>query len=619
MRVQFASKVNLREDIQEVLQAHQSGSSANTLCGDAAGSSISKAACEPGCCLCDLLAARTLRLYRARAMPAIAPALSGVTELCFEHCAWLTHDQLPQAASGWPKHLCKLAFHHCKVLQRLPTSVWQLPKLQCLSLCSCPALTSVADSAPVARGAPVAQLRSLHIDACRSLQRIEPAHHGIANASPCKLIANVEALRVTGCSKLQGVHQHLSAMTGLQHLCLRDCAPRWHPIGNALPRLSALASLALPEAAIPELVQHAASKQVGDPLNRLRRLCLHGTQSSSCDILPKQLSQLSRLALTALHFADFSHLQELPSSLQCLSRLQELALVRCAALQDLPASFATALTQLSCVHLQGCPQLRPPDMLCDETSSRVRCKVHVHDCRFISKGDLTTDESTAPLAEALLKSRQHAIQSLLQDRDAQRSTMDSIAIVAVLLATAAFVAFAQSPSVAGLFEGHFWANNEYNEMQLTREDRSTFLRLFFAADQATFVLSMTVVMLYLVGSLPRCCSTNHFLEAARIWTGLLIVSTLLGASVACGVTAFWLGAIAVYPWAWAFTDVLPFVLFGALAGLLICAKWAVALLRLWPGRPALQVRPGLPSAGSPRLCCMPLLPEHDIAMCQLAK
>ena len=96
--------------------------------------------------------------------------------------------------------------------------------------------------------------------------------------------------------------------------------------------------------------------------------------------------------------------------------------------------------------------------------------------------------------------RQDVVCSLLCDRDARRQSLETVSIVAVLLATAAFLAFSQAPQLPELFAE---AQVVGFDMADIPEPSIEWLRRYYCAVALTFVLSMAVVVFITVLSIPQ--------------------------------------------------------------------------------------------------------------------
>ena len=96
--------------------------------------------------------------------------------------------------------------------------------------------------------------------------------------------------------------------------------------------------------------------------------------------------------------------------------------------------------------------------------------------------------------------RRHiAVHSLLCDRDARQQSLENLSIVAVLLATAAFLAFSQAPEIPSIFlEAGLDAVRAVEPFSPV-----DWLRRFFTAVSLAFVLAMAVVVFITIMSIPQ--------------------------------------------------------------------------------------------------------------------
>jgi hypothetical protein len=167
------------------------------------------------------------------------------------------------------------------------------------------------------------------------------------------------------------------------------------------------------------------------------------------------------------------------------------------------------------------------------------------------------------------------------NREAYSNSLQRLSFVAALLATAAFVAFAQSPSQADAF----------TSAGLDPAYPASWLRAFFIADQITFALAMGVVMLVQLRmfflpfeegehgrdfDMPR----EKYDRAVRRWRKHFLVLGILSAAVVSGFATFLFAGAAVYPHNHVLTDLLPvfsiFLIFLAV----IAWEWKEATTRL---------------------------------------
>ena len=421
----------------------------------------------------------------------------------------------------------------------LPPAVCQLTQLTALRLGECSSLTRLPDSV-----GNLAQLQELQLWDCSSLAQL-PDSIG--------QLTKLTQLQLWSCSSLAQLPDSIGQLAQLQELRLDGCS-----------------SLA----------------QLPDSIGQMTQLqWLWLDRCSSLAQLPDNIGQLAQLQMLSL--TGCSSLAGVPDGIGQLAQLTELSLRSCSGLAALPATF-TSLTSLRDLNLIQCTKLGVSAGLANLAAPN--CQVRVYGCAFVrdcGTQNVVDMYSWRPLASIQGAMQQvlrtaAAKQSLLSDRDARRASLDSISVVAVLLATAAFVAFAQAPGVPGAFGAD---NRVYGAPGIERQ--TIYLRLFFVADQATFVFSMSVVLMYLVSSLPRCSVADDVVEAAHVWTGYFVASLLLGIAVSAGMTAFVFAAYAGYAPSLVDTDVVPFWVLAIVIVALLVIKWGSTLYRLYPGRSAM--------------------------------
>jgi Domain of unknown function len=307
-------------------------------------------------------------------------------------------------------------------------------------------------------------------------------------------------------------------------------------------------------------------------LTQLTCMCLRGP---AIEHLPDNIGQLT--GLVELDLSCCEQLKSLPNSIGQLTALTQLDLSRCKHLSSLPDSVGglahlRSLALPAAVMQRGLPAcvLRLP----------ARCVVSQDGGGHSAVADLIMDER-----------RRVVTQRLLGDRDARRQSLDSLSVVAVLLATAAFVAFSNAPGAFAdgeLFDAHSDDPGSpiRDSNMAVAVKRVGWIRVFFIADQLAFVLSMSVVLSVLVSAIPQIDDEDDAVNAGRAWLGLAGISIVLFLAVAAGFVAFFAAAIAVYPGGDLLLDVFVpaglavFVLLGALV------NWAISVYRLFPGWPA---------------------------------
>jgi hypothetical protein len=171
----------------------------------------------------------------------------------------------------------------------------------------------------------------------------------------------------------------------------------------------------------------------------------------------------------------------------------------------------------------------------------------------------------------------------LNNWEAYKDSLQHLSLIAVLLATAAFVGFAQSPSQADAF----------TSAGLDPAYPVPWLRAFFMADLITFALATGVVMLaqlhvstlpFDVGESDRVSnkSREDYERAIRIWRQHFLLLGILGAAVVSGFATFFFAGAAVYPHKHVFTDLLPYFLIPLTLVAVIAWQWANAMKRLKP-------------------------------------
>jgi Leucine-rich repeat (LRR) protein len=157
--------------------------------------------------------------------------------------------------------------------------------------------------------------------------------------------------------------------------------------------------------------------------------------------LPDEFSTLNKLKVLVLHAC--AGLQSLPESVRQLAGLALLDLSGCTRLQSLPESIGH-LAGLVLLDLGGCRQLeRLPDSIGQLSRTALLGLRGVAHNRY---SDLLGETGYCSVSELVeFERRREVTERLLGDRDARRQSLDSLSVVAVLFATAAFVAFASAP------------------------------------------------------------------------------------------------------------------------------------------------------------------------------
>jgi hypothetical protein len=300
-------------------------------------------------------------------------------------------------------------------------------------------------------------------------------------------------------------------------------------------------------------------------LEYLEELNLHGTGFQD---LP---SYISKLPLTSLDLGSCNGLQVIPRSVWDLTTLMQLNLSCFRKLRRLPETISN-LTGLTSLDLSQCESLESlPDALFDKMQlyklNLTGCRNLKHlpraflnlvpDCQFYFEGSgfcKTYSFHPDKLRWYSVETVQRKVKTVMDmiDRlnkwEAYNNSLQHMSLIAVLLATAASVAFAQSPSQADAFIS----------AGLDPASPLSFLRAFYIADQMTFVLAMGVVMLAQlhVSTLPFdvrkyggdynvAMADSH--RAIRIWRQHFLLLGLLSAAVVSGIATFLFAGAAVYP------------------------------------------------------------------------
>lgn len=351
------------------------------------------------------------------------------------------------------------------------------------------------------------------------------------------------------------------------------------------------------------LVVHDASvSSIPEDIGRLSHLCkLRLSQCRALVVLPESVGDLTSLRQLALR--GCSVLRALPERLAELKKLEQLSVADCSKLTALPERIGE-LQGLTSLELTKCPKIAELPASCLQLPDTLG-HVDVQNCKRLQQNYYKPQcKSVKDLHEGLR--RQVTVRALLSDRAARLQSLNNMSVVAVLLATAAFVAFAQAPASPGVFYEieSAPASPPFIGAPTLREDTSAatstsleppthehavmWLRRFFVADQLAFVFSMCVVVLVLVSAGPQSEDALDVVQAARVWASFAGLSLLLAGAVVAGVLAFFFAAKAVYPPAHFEEDVFPYKVLVGVLGLIALGNWVLAVWRIFPGFPALR-------------------------------
>ncbi|GJP74065.1 hypothetical protein CLOP_g4706 [Closterium sp. NIES-67] len=317
-------------------------------------------------------------LYQQPRLPASFTQLSSLTRLELGTCML---RELPEDLGvGSLANLQELHIHSCPLLQRLPDSLTRLTGLEVLTVDECVKLTSIPR-----RLEGLGKLKWLELTGCRyqteppaclplSLEVLDLGNsYRVADLPDVSLLPKLRKLSL----KLVGKEERMAVTSSFPHLQHLEL----HLQDDAL-------QLPFPLALLPQLhslvIWNAGKVQrlpcdIGSALPQLRSLQIH--RAGELQELPESIGALTRLR--QLHLFDCPALQHLPASLTRLACLHKLS-VGSATIRSLPAGFVQ-LTRLRRLDLNGCEQLRAlPQGLADLTMLRylgVKDCWHVRDDR----------------------------------------------------------------------------------------------------------------------------------------------------------------------------------------------------------------------------------------------
>jgi hypothetical protein len=320
-------------------------------------------------------------------------------------------------------------------------------------------------------------------------------HLQLRNNGVAELPANIwqlsvlQELCISGCHWLQTLPESLHQLKALQRLTCSDCQALV-TLPESVENMTALQQLDLTCCA--QLTQLPLS--VGE-LTQLRVLDL----SNCCSLaaLPESVGQL--LHLEQLRLDSCVSLTELPESIGKLAALNELNLSGCCMLKALPEP-SQQLQALRTLHVDGCTSLVQP--LPDRTWSPQRQIKHV----------------------LRLQRSQPAVIKLATQQETMLTTLERMSWLAVLLATATFIAFMQPPGgleneqvlVSDSSACSWHAVHAADGTSDDAADRQCAMLVFFIMDGLSFGFSMGCVMLIIVLSMPRLQYEDQNIEARSL-------------------------------------------------------------------------------------------------------
>eukprot|EP00892_Ulva_mutabilis_P009473 jgi/Ulvmu1/6899/UM031_0105.1 len=475
--------------------------------------------------------------------------------LSFENCYMLS--QLPDV--NGLRAVENLDLSHCESLLSLPESIETMTAARSLTIDGCASISMLPHTISSMKA-----LRRLSARDCRKLIRLPKSIGGL------HALANLD---LRGCETIRALPDSIEFLKSLRFLVLDGCI-QLTQLPETLAKARNLRKLSLRRCrrlrALPASIGSAVA---------LRHINVRGCES--LETLPASVGELRYIA--CLDLTGCEALESLPDDISKMASLQSLVLDDCVSLKALPESLASmrtlrTLSVNQCRNLARLPKsvlLRPPE---------VKAVVHArHSGLPLVHGH---DEWTIPEFYSCFKAAEHnaAIDRLLSDGPARRASLDSISLIATLLAVAASLAFLVTPAPLTAFAAEDEPDGYY-PIPITAV---SWLRVFFIADQTAFVLSMAVVVHVLVSSLPANTPADRPLAAGRIWARFVFLSVLLFAAIAAGMTAFFAAAASVYPTEFNETDIIFFVALAGLVMLIAGWNWALTLIRLYPGEDCMR-------------------------------
>jgi hypothetical protein len=294
-------------------------------------------------------------------------------------------------------------------------------------------------------------------------------------------------------------------------------------------------------------------------------------------------------------------LKSLPDKFDKLTALQSLSLRDCSRLKLLPESLGE-LVKLQANKLRSAPKSTASSggMWCfaQPSTSQPDAEIKLQHlklggCKALEERlELTLDSDFLKLPprqqiqQVLQKQQQQAaINQLVGQQDTMLTTLERMSWLAVLLATATFVAYMSPPG--GTENGQVLASNSAVCTDWKGDSeafhRSCALLAFFVLDGLSFAFSLGCVIMIIVLSMPRIKYKREHVEAGRFWILLLITWVLLYMGVLTGFGAFIASDLAVH-------NRRSVILVPVLPGMLLLGVGIVAIMQrfyaLYPGRKA---------------------------------
>jgi hypothetical protein len=281
---------------------------------------------------------------------------------------------------------------------------------------------------------------------------------------------------------------------------------------------------------------------------------LHTLSAQGCGLhpFPESFGKLCSLRYLSLHavYGESGGCKRLPESFGRLAALEELDLSYCRNLGELPDSFGK-LKALRVLKLRCCRKLAalPVSM----RKLRALEELDLEGCKLLAQP--LPDSSLTPqqkIANVLGRQDIPAVIQLATQQETMLTTLERMSWLAVLLATATFIAFMQPPGGLDDDSKQVLVSNSTvcASFRTLKADQAALrgcsMLVFFVLDGMSFGFSIGCVMMIIVMSMPRRQYNDDKQEAGRFWLLLLLTWVLLYAAVLTGFGAFIASGLAVH-------------------------------------------------------------------------
>jgi hypothetical protein len=345
-----------------------------------------------------------------------------------------------------------------------------------------------------------------------------------------------QAMPPAGASNAMAGQQYRYSMANIDFAQTRVLILGWQELPQQLlsGQLQHLLYLGLRHNRVPELPPFGQ-------LTQLRVLDLNHCYELTA--LPESIGQLQHLEQLLLD--SCSHLAALPKSIGELTALRNLTLTYCSSMSVLPASNGK-LQSLKVLDLSYCRALEALPESCRKLQALE--SLSLWQCTSLVQP--LPDHSWSPQKQIRhvlhLQFSQPAVIKLATQQEVMLTTLERMSWLAVLLATATFIAFMQPPGgleneqvlVSDSSACSWHAVPAAGGSADNAADRKCAVLVFFIMDGLSFGFSMGCVVMIIVLSMPRLQYDDEKLEAGRFWLLLLATWVLLYLAVLTGFVAF---------------------------------------------------------------------------------